>query len=327
MSHLGASSKLATGNNNKRLAPPSPSPSNASNASKTDGTPSSKRQKREGGVAAAAAAARERGISPTPTPAALAAANVNYGNDMLTHLTYAVDFLKSKGTPKTLREILDHLSLQRRPESYQQQLAMLMRKHPRMQFTPAPRPSKNKDKENKDAGKDAGNKEKDEPSWKQGKYEFRPKIPGVKSKTSLLAHLQAKTDASALGVKELKDGWPDCDGAIDELEAEHRILVVRTRKDNHAKFIWADDPRLAHRVDPEFKATWHRVEVPPADDIVRKLVAVGQKPASEDPRLKKLDAGAGAGGKKPKRRTNRGGKPQQNVHMTHLLQDFSGLRK
>lgn len=332
MSNLGASTKLSAtsgggnNNNNKRLAPPSPSPSNASNTSKTDGTPT-KRQKREGGIAAAAAAKR-RGASPTPTPAAMAAANVSYGNDMLTHLTYAVDFLKSKGTSKTLGDIFDHLSLQFNDPQYRQQFSMLMRKHPRIQFTPAPRtaaaaaPPKGKD--GKDGSKDGGKEQL--PSWAQGKYEFRPKIPGVNSKTTLLAHLQAKTDASALSVKELKDGWPDCDDAIKELEDEHRILAVRTRKDGHAKFVWPDDPRLAHRVDPEFKVMWHRVEIPSVDDIVRKLTAVGQKPASEDPRLKKMD-GAGAGAKKPKRRANRGGKPQQNVHMTHLLQDFSGLRK
>ncbi len=310
MSSFTSSSKLG-GGNNKRLAPPSPSPSNASNASRTDGTPS-KRQKRDG----VAAAARDRGASPTPTPAAMAAANTTYGNDMLTHLTYAVDFLKSKGAPKTLQEILDHLSLQHKTESQHQQLAMLMRKHPRMQYTPPPKASKDKDQK----------QQQPQPSWRQGTFEFRPKIPGVRSKVTLLEHLQAKTDASGLPVKDLKDGWPDCDRAIDELEAEHRILVVRTRKDNHAKFVWPDDPRFAHRVDPEFRSMWHRVEVPPLDDIVRRLTAVGQKPASEDPRLKKADAGAN-GKQKPKRRANRGGKPQQNVHMTHLLQDFSGLRK
>ncbi|RYP44966.1 hypothetical protein DL768_008628 [Monosporascus sp. mg162] len=309
MSNLAASSKLAPGT--KRLAPPSPSPSNASNASKTDGTPS-KRQKRDG--VAAASVRDNRGASPTPTPAAMAAANASYGNDMLTHLSYAVDFLKSKAAPKTLQEILDHLSLQHTPESQQQQFAALMRKHPRMLFTPAPRP--------KDGNKD---KQQQQLSWKLGKYEFRPKIPGVKSKVALLEHLQAKTDASALAVKDLKDGWPDCDQAIDELEAEHRILVVRTRKENHAKFIWIDDPRLAHRVDPEFKAMWHRVEVPGVDDIVRKLTAVGQKPASEDPRLKKIETAAAK--QKPKRRGNRGSKPQQNVHMSHLLQDYSSHRK
>lgn len=328
MSNLGATSKFSAAGN-KRLAPPSPSPSNASNASKTDGTPT-KRQKREGGIAAAAAAAaaaKRRGASPTPTPAAMAAANISYGNDMLTHLTYAVDFLKSKGTPKTLGEIFDHLSLQFNDPQYRQQFSMLMRKHPRIQFTPPPRaPKGGSSSGGKDSsGKDGGAGKEQLPSWALGKYEFRPKIPGVKSKTTLLAHLQAKTDASALSVKELKDGWPDCDEAIKELEDEHKILVVRTKKDGHAKFVWPDDPRLAHAVDAEFKVLWHRVEIPAVDDIVRKLVAVGQKPASEDPRLKKVDGGPGS--KKPKRRANRGGKPQQNVHMTHLLQDFSGLRK
>lgn len=295
------SSKLGVSGAGKRaLAPPSPSPSNASNAS--HGTPSSKRQKREKDVTSI------RHGTPTPTPAAIAAAaQANYGSDMLTQLTYAVEFLKAKAAPKTLQEVLDHLTLQHAADAEQQKFALLMRKHGRIQFIASSRV-----------------KGSDLPQWRTGKYEFRAKIPGVNTKATLLEHLQRKTDASKLDVKDLKDGWPDCDRAIDELESDHKILVVRTKKDGHAKFIWSDDPPLFHPVDAEFRNMWQKVELPSLDDIVRKLVAVGQKPASEDPRLKAKET---MNQKKQKKRINRTNKRVTNEHMKHLLKDYSHLKR
>ncbi|KAJ1328134.1 transcription initiation factor TFIIE subunit beta [Microdochium nivale] len=297
-----AVSKLNPGT--KRLAPPSPSPSNASNTSKTDGTPS-KRVKREDKLGNMRSLIRDQ---PSPnTPAAAAATNVKYGENMLTQLTYAVDFLKNKGEPKSLIDILEYLSLLSIPEVQQREFYQMCRRHPKMTYIAGPRL-----------------KQTELPAWKQGKFEFRALIPGVSSKATLLECLQAKTDASFISVKDLKDGWPNCDKAIDELEAEHKIVVVRTKKDNHARYIWIDDPTLAHHVDPEFRVMWQRVQLPTLEDIVRKLTAVGQKPASEDPRLKKLDQPKNM---KQKKRSNRSNKQQQNVHMAHLLQDYSHMKR
>jgi transcription initiation factor TFIIE subunit beta len=281
----------------RALQPPSPSPSNASNASH-GGTPS-KRLKREEGR-------KRMRDQATPTPAAIAASQTSHGDELLTKLSYAVDFLKAKGAPKTLQEILDHLTLQHASEKQQRQFASLMKKnHPAINFVPAA-------------------KSNDQGGWRLGSYEFRAKIPGVKSKTTLLEYLQRKTDASKLDVKLLKDGWPDCDKDIDELEAAHKILVVRTKKDGHAKYIWSDQPSLFHPVDPEFRVMWQRVKLPDLDDIVRKLTAVGQKPASEDPRLKAKITEKAA---KPKRKVNRSKKRQTNEHMNGILKDYSHLKK
>ncbi|KAF3018456.1 hypothetical protein E8E14_007247 [Neopestalotiopsis sp. 37M] len=283
----------------RALAPPSPSPSNASNASHS-GTPS-KKQKRED-------RARD-GATPTPTPAAIAASIVSFGADDRTQKLYAVEFLKAKGTPKNLQEILDHLTLQHAQESFHKEFAKGLREHGQVTFLPDP------------AARVKELKEKGIPAWKTGRYEFRAKIPGVKSKTTLLDYLQRKTDASKLEVKDLKDGWPDCDKAIDELEAAHKILVVRTRKDGRATHIWLDQPSLFHAVDPEFRVMWKKVKLPDVDDMVRRLTAIGQKPASEDPKLNKVATTE----KKQKRRVNRTSKKQTNEHMKHILQDYSHL--
>ncbi|KAI0102312.1 hypothetical protein GGR51DRAFT_527801 [Nemania sp. FL0031] len=286
-----ASSKL--NNNGKRLAPPSPLP-------KSDG-PATKRQKRD------TVSIKDR-ASPTPTPAAAAAAAkaTDFGTHMMTQLTYVVDFLKAKRAPKTLQEVLDHLTLHNLPEHQQKIFVNLMHKHSRIDHIPGPKNSKDQ-----------------QPAWRTGKYQFKAKIPGVHDKITLLAHLQQKTDASSLSVKDLKDGWPDCDQAITELENEHKILVVRTKKDNHAKFVWLDEPRLSHTVDPEFLGMWHRIELPAPDDMVRKLLALGQKPASEAPTTNAKAPTKAA----KKRKTTRPPKHQSNAHMAHLLKDYSHMKR
>lgn len=273
--------------------------------SKADGS-ASKRQKRDN------VSIKDR-ASPTPTPAAAAAAAkaTDFGTHMMTQLTYVVDFLKAKRAPKTLQEVLDHLTLNNLPEHQQRVFVNLMHKHSRIDYMPAPK------------GSTTNNKGEQQPAWRTGKYQFKAKIPGVHDKITLLSHLQQKIDASSLSVKDLKDGWPDCDQALTELENEHKILVVRTKKDNHAKFVWLDDPRLSHSVDPEFLSMWHKIELPAPDDMVRKLIAIGQKPASEAPQnVAKAPTKAAK-----KRKSTRPAKHQSNAHLAHLLKDYSHLKR
>ncbi|KAI1494839.1 hypothetical protein F5X96DRAFT_614657 [Biscogniauxia mediterranea] len=288
--------------NGKRLAPPPSSSAPSPSPSTKSGDASSKRQKRDKDFT-------QDDASSTPAAAAARAAANDFGKHMLTQLVYAVEFLKSKGTTKSLQEILDHLTLNQLDERQLKTFVETLTKHPQVTYTPVSQ------------AKAAASKL---PAWRLGEYQFRAKIPGVKDKVTLLESLQKKTDASCIVVRDLKDGWPECDKAITELEEERKILVVRTKKDNHAKYVWPNDPSLSHRVDPEFQAMWHKVELPSVDDIVRKLQAVGQKPASEDPRLKKIDAPK-TGPKK--RKAARPPKNQSNAHMAHLLKDFSHLKR
>ena len=69
---------------------------------------------------------------------------------------------------------------------------------------------------------------------------------------------------------------------------------------------------------------WHKIELPSVDDLVRKLLEAGQKPASEDP-SKRIKAPP-----KPKDKKRKG--PRKNIlatnaHMQHLLKDFSHLKR
>lgn len=225
---------------------------------------------------------------------------------MISQMAYAVSWLRGKDEPQPYNAVLGYLSLTSRPESEQEYFVEQMRRHPQIQWIPDPSLS--------------------EQTWRTGKYLHRPAIPGVKSKTTLLAYLQKKTDASGVSVKDLKDGWPDCDAAITELEAEHKVLVVRAKKDGVARMVWLDDGSLAQEIDPQLKVMWSRMELPSLETIATRLIAAGQKPASEDPR-NKVDSGKGGGGDKKKKRAQRRGGKSTNTHMEHLLRDYSHMKR
>ena len=268
------------------LAPPSPSPSLTSNTSTAANVTPTKKD-RDG-----------------PSTVYSQPVNTSAGMTLLAQVTYVIDWLKQKDEPKTMQEILEYVSAQNKSPEEQEEFAKSVRGSPRIQWTPDPNLS--------------------EQTWRSGTYSHRPVIPNVKDKTQLLGYLQRRTDMRGVPVKDLKDGWPACEAAIDELERENRLLVLRWKKDNHPRTVWLDDASLAHRVDPEFQAAWHKVELPSLDMIVQRLGAVGQKPTSEDPRLKIMAAPKVE--KKKKRSTRRAGK-STNTHMEHLLKDFNHLKR
>lgn len=263
------------------LAPPSPSPSVASTSSAMTGTAATNtptKKKRPGD-----------GIEIYSQPAL-----TGTGAELGTQMVYAVNHLKERDRELTISDIVDHLT--RRPQSPAEwaELVDNLRRHPRVKWTPDPSLT--------------------EQNVQSGTYAHNPVIPGVRSKETLLAYLQAKKDAMLVYVKDLEDGWPRerLYPAITELEKEHKILVVRTKKDNHPRYVWQDDSSLWNSVDPEFQIMWHKVNVPTVDDINRLLIQAGQKPTSEDPRLKVLNAKV----EKPKKKAKK--KAPRNVTNTHL---------
>lgn len=287
--------------------PASPSPSVASTTSVT--TPS-KKAKREGDGSVRMVLSQNGAGSNAPTIFSQPE-NTGVGSAIGTNIVYALDYLKQQGGKAvSLATVLGHLSLDREPEAFRRQVVERMRHHPRITWRP-------------DAGAAAGASGPDD-NWQTGTYEHLPVIPNVKDRTTLLQHLQRRTDAQGVNVKDLKDGWPDCEATLAALEKEHRILVVRTKKDNHPRMVWLDDPSLCHEVESEFQALWHRSEVPSLDDIVRKLAAAGQKPTSEDPRLRDI---AAPKEKKQKKRAQRRTGKSTNTHMEHLLKDYSHMKR
>ncbi|KAK3316134.1 hypothetical protein B0H66DRAFT_534397 [Apodospora peruviana] len=298
-SMAGAASKLS-GGTKRALAPPSPSPSVGSTTSAAGGgnTP-----RKDRGDTPGASNSSNSFAPPRPTAYSQPAAT-GTGDSAMSQMAYAIQWLRTKAEPVAYTDVLGYLSGIHWAQATQERFVEQMRKHPQIQWIPDPKLS--------------------EQTWETGTYVHRPAIPNVRTKTQLLAYLQKKTDASGVSVKELKDGWPDCEKAIGELEDEHKILVVRAKKDGAAKNVWLDDPSLFHPVDPELKVLWAKVEVPSVEHIVAKLVSAQQKPTSEDPRLKLLNQPKAE--KKKKRAQRRTGK-STNTHMEHLLKDYSHMKR
>lgn len=266
------------------LAPPSPSPSVASTSSALAGSTPTKKNKSR------AADAAEIFSQPSLT---------GTGMELGTQMVYAVHHLKEKDKELNIYEIMDHMS--RRPvnEKDQNELAEILRRNPRVRWIPDPNLT--------------------EQRWDSGTYVHNPLIPGVRSKESLLAYLQKKKDAMYVQVKDLEDGWPKekLYQALTELERDHKVLVVRTKKDNHPRYVWSDDQSLWNEVDPVFQNLWHKVPVPAVEDINRLLTQVGQKPTSEDPRLKVVAAKV----EKKKKRASTRPKNLTNTHLMGLFDD------
>lgn len=146
-------------------------------------------------------------------------------------------------------------------------------------------------------------------------------IHNIKTKDDLLVFLRSQPTFRGISVKELKDGWNGCLGAINELEQEDKILVLRTKKDNHPRLVWANVGGELGAIDEEFVKIWLNVKLPERSELPGKLNKLGLKPASVDPAtIKKDDNNA-----QIKKRKQRRGKIT-NTHMAGILKDYSNMR-
>ncbi|KAI9806076.1 MAG: hypothetical protein M1833_004483 [Piccolia ochrophora] len=226
-------------------------------------------------------------------------ADTGTGRNIMTQVTYAVEYLKSKETAQPLSQILSYLSL-KSPDT-QRNISMILKRHERIEYK-----------------RDPGHA-----SWDSGTYRFRP-IHNIRSANELLAFLVNQPTAQGLSVRELKDGWSGAEDAIDTLESRNQILVTRNKKDNHAKMVWANDPSLAQNVEGEFQHLWFRIALPGKDDTPRELERAGLKPTSDDPATR---IAAPTNEKKKKQKKPRKGGRTTNLHMQGILRDYSSIKK
>jgi transcription initiation factor TFIIE subunit beta len=154
-------------------------------------------------------------------------------------------------------------------------------------------------------------------------YSYRP-VHDIFDADDLIGFLQSQTTASGLNVGDLKDGWADVEKTIDQLEKEQKLLVVRNKKDHHAKMVWADDPTLHAPMDTEFVKFWAEIEMPEGghEAVVKALKQKGMSSADSGmaPPTKVVKK------EKPKKKIRRGGKVT-NTHMTGVLRDYSHLKR
>ncbi|SCW03196.1 LAFE_0G05116g1_1 [Lachancea fermentati] len=158
------------------------------------------------------------------------------------------------------------------------------------------------------------------------KIKFDPKyntlqyvsIYDVHSAEELLKLLRTQVTFKGISCKELKDGWPQCNEVIDELESKNRVLVLRTKKDNQPRFVWYNFGGSLGGVDDDFVKMWETCKLPQRGELPRKLTDLGLKPASVDPATVKKQSTR----VEVKKRKSRKGKIT-NTHMAGILKDYS----
>lgn len=143
-------------------------------------------------------------------------------------------------------------------------------------------------------------------------------VHNIKNKDELLIFLRSQPTFKGISVKELKDGWNDCVQSINELEKEGTILVLRTKKDNHPRLVWANVGGELGSIDEEFVQSWLQVKLPDRSELPGLLKKRGLKPASVDPATVKNNNS----NEPVKKRKQRKGKIT-NTHMTGVLKDYS----
>lgn len=225
-------------------------------------------------------------------------ANTGMGKNIMTQVYYAIENMKRKDAWITFSEIVRHLSLQREghhPE-YIEALKRILKSHEKVEYDPA------------------GNKG-------EGLFRFKPPH-NIRTEEQLLAKLQAQTTAQGLSVKELREGWANCNETINRLEKEGKLLVTRNKKDDHPKMIWANDPSLVQHFDDEFRQIWEKIRIPDNKTVAEELEKAGITPTSKHKDIKARPKVEQKKVKKPRR----SGKTT-NVHMAGVLRDYSHLKR
>lgn len=223
-------------------------------------------------------------------------ADTGTGRHIMTQITYAIEYLKSKGTPQTLPDLLSYLSQQHRDKRYKDSIAAILKTNEKVIYEPK---------------RDGA----------EGTYSFRP-IHNISSGEGLLGHLQSQPTAQGLNVRDLRDGWPGAEDAINTLETQGKLLVTRNKKDNHARMVWPNDPSLALHVDDEFKSIWHKIKLPEAGALADDLEKAGLTPANKSRGVKVKPKQL----EKKTKKARKGGKTT-NTHMQGVLRDYSHLKK
>lgn len=223
-------------------------------------------------------------------------ADTGTGKEIMTQVIYAIDYLKTKNAPLVMHDILSYLSLQYTDSGYKQTIHRILRHHDKVEYDP------------KGANGD-------------GTFRFRP-IHNIRTGDQLLKFLQSQPTAQGLNVRELRDGWPNVEETINDLESERKLLVTRNKKDDHAKMVWANDPSLRQHIDEEFRVIWEKIRVPDEETVTAELEKAGLATTSKSKIVKNRPKVEQKKTKKPRK----GGKTT-NTHMTGILRDYSHLKK
>ncbi|GAA5980472.1 hypothetical protein JCM11641_003406 [Rhodosporidiobolus odoratus] len=116
-----------------------------------------------------------------------------------------------------------------------------------------------------------------------GLWSYKPDFI-LSSKSDLLILLRRASPEGGLPVKKLRESWAGVISAIEELEKEGRVLVIRTDGKGAAmgegtmKMVFLDDlggNKGEENLDQEFKDLWRTFKTPQGDDLAEELRTAG----------------------------------------------------
>lgn len=145
-------------------------------------------------------------------------------------------------------------------------------------------------------------------------------LHNINNAEDLLNFLRLQPTFKGTSVKELRDGWSGCLEAIAELEEENKVLVLRNKKENAPRLVWANLGGEIGTVDEEYVDMWYKIRVPDRDSLYQALIDNSLKPTGADPHEIK---------KKPQQQERKQRKARRgkitNTHMKGILKDYSQL--
>lgn len=206
------------------------------------------------------------------------------GSHLSTRLHLAVEYIKQQEAPVSVSKLLGYLSF-----DILETLLPLLKEIDRIKYDPA------------------------------GTLEYMS-LHNISSADDLLNFLRSQPTFKGTQVKELRDGWPGCLEAISALEEENKILVLRNKKENSPRLVWANLGGDIGTVDEEFVEMWTKIRVPDRDSLYQALIDNSLKPTGADPHELK---------KKPQQQEKKQKKARRgkitNTHMKGILKDYSQL--
>lgn len=145
-------------------------------------------------------------------------------------------------------------------------------------------------------------------------------LHNIRNLDDLLNFLRLQPTFKGVAVKELRDGWAGCMEAVAQLEEEDKVLVLRNKKENTPRLVWANFGGEIGTIEPEFVTLWNKIRIPGRDLLYQALVDNLLKPTGADPHeiIKKPQV------QERKQKKARRGKIT-NTHMKGILKDYSQL--
>lgn len=206
------------------------------------------------------------------------------GSHLATQLHLAVEYIKNQAKPVSIADLSNYLS----STEITNTLIPLLQEIDRIKYSP-----------------------------EKKTFEYAS-LHDIKSNESLINFLKNQKTFKGISVKELKDGWPQYLKAINELEQENKILVLRTKKENTPRLLWFNSGGNLNLIDDEFSSMWSTIKIPNQEDLYKSLIDQGLKPTGADPNIIKRRP---KGEEKKQKKTRRG--KITNTHMKGILKDYS----